>query len=259
MRVFCTIFAAIALVACAQPSPLPNMESGETGRVVRVIDGDAIALNTGQSVRLVGIEAPALRPRGRDPDAYAVEASRALEDMVLGRGVRLYYSGLTRDRYDRALAHIITTDGAGPELWVNMELVKQGAARVRLYPDTAARGAELLAAEAQARRDNIGLWQKTAYKVPTPDQLPQDWRGFTLVTATLGARLEPQGRFSARQACHRQLIGVVLVVEVRWEAARLCEMPEGTSLRLRGWVSDQRLDLTLPLHAELLDQDELSD
>jgi len=39
--------------------PLAGTQPGEHGRVVRVIDGDALVLDTGQSVRLVGIEAPA--------------------------------------------------------------------------------------------------------------------------------------------------------------------------------------------------------
>ena len=60
------LFAAVLiLAACNAKSPLPDMQPGETGRVVRVIDGDALVLDTGQSVRLVSIEAPALYPRDR--------------------------------------------------------------------------------------------------------------------------------------------------------------------------------------------------
>ena len=252
MRVWGWFLLAVWLVGCADPSPLPGMEAGETGRVVRVIDGDALALNTGQSVRLVGIEAPALRPRGRDPDAYAVEAQRTLEDMVMGREVALYYPGLTRDRYDRALAHMITTDGAGPELWLNMELIERGAARVRFYPDTAAYAQELLAAEAIARADKTGLWAKAAYRINPAARLPEDTRSFVLVTAKLGARQAPSGKYADNQTCQRALQGAALVLEVRKDAASVCDLPEGTFLRLRGWVSEGRMDLTLPLHAEAL-------
>ena len=75
----------ILLAACGGRSPLPDMQPGETGRVVNVIDGDALVLDTGQSVRLVGIEAPALNPRYGDPAPYAEQAKRGLEDLVLGR------------------------------------------------------------------------------------------------------------------------------------------------------------------------------
>ena len=56
------IFAAALIVAAcgrAPADPLEGLAVGERGRVVRVIDGDALVLSTGQSVRLIGIEAPA--------------------------------------------------------------------------------------------------------------------------------------------------------------------------------------------------------
>ena len=51
--------ALLVLAACSGPDPLAGTQPGEHGRVVRVIDGDALVLDTGQSVRLIGIEAPA--------------------------------------------------------------------------------------------------------------------------------------------------------------------------------------------------------
>jgi endonuclease YncB( thermonuclease family) len=53
------LMALAALAACSAPDPLAGTQPREHGRVVRVIDGDALVLDTGQSVRLVGIEAPA--------------------------------------------------------------------------------------------------------------------------------------------------------------------------------------------------------
>jgi endonuclease YncB( thermonuclease family) len=231
------------------------MEPGEKGRVVRVIDGDALVLNTGQSVRLVGLEAPALRPRGREPESYAVEASRTLEDMVMGREVQLYYPGLTRDRYDRALAHVVTTDAAGPEIWINMALIEQGAARVRLYPDTAARGEDLLSAEMIAREGKTGLWAKSAYQPIAAGDVAADARGFTLITATLGAAKPATGDFAENLACQRNLLGAALKLEVRNDAAQLCAVEEGLKVQMRGWVSNGRIDLTHPLHLQELPKD----
>ena len=56
-----------------------------------------------------------------------------LEDMALGREVQLFYSGLTRDRYDRALAQLRTTDALGPDLRLNAEMLRRGGARLRIY------------------------------------------------------------------------------------------------------------------------------
>lgn len=225
------------------------MEAGETGRVVRVIDGDALVLDTGQSVRLVSIEAPALRPRNREPDAYAVEASRALEDMAMGRQVRLYYPGLTRDRYDRALAHVVTIDGAGPRLWLNKELVAQGAARVRLYPDTAMRGAELLALENEAREAGAGLWTKRDFLVRDVALIEAQSGGFSVLTGTF----ELKGAGREDEACVWTLRGTDLSVAVEASAAEICDAEPGGHYRLRGWVSRGRLYLTHPRHAEPLE------
>lgn len=240
------------LVACGEPSPLPDMEPGESGRVVRVIDGDALALNTGQSVRLIGIEAPALRPRGREPDSFAVESQRILEDMALGREVQLYYSGMTRDRYDRALAHVVTTDGAGPKLWLNMELVARGAARVRFYPDTAIREADFLTAERESRAAERGLWKTVSYRIADASRINKDVRGFMLLEATLSGAVGRQTEPSRDIACVRELKNATLRVEVRKEARDFCEAADGSAYRLRGWLSNGRLDLTVATHAERL-------
>ena len=124
--VLCVIL--LSLAACAPSSPFPDMEPGETGRVVRVIDGDALVLDTGQTVRLVSIEAPAMYPRGSGPAPHAGESAHMLEDLALGRRVRLFYPGITRDRYDRALAHVITIDGIGPTIWLNRVMLERGGA-----------------------------------------------------------------------------------------------------------------------------------
>ncbi|GAB5457918.1 MAG: thermonuclease family protein [Henriciella sp.] len=244
------VFLLGVLAACGSPSPLPDMQPGETGRVVRVIDGDALALNTGQSVRLIGIEAPALRPRGRDPDVYAAEAARTLEDMALGREVRLYYSGMTRDRYDRALAHVVTLDRAGPQIWLNMELVERGAARARFYPDTSAREEEFLNAERIAREGKTGLWSKAAYRPLEASAITDELRGYMVILAKLGRALPPEGEYAYNQSCQRKTLGAELMIEIRKDAGAICDLPEGTAMRLRGWVSDQKLDLTLSHHAE---------
>ena len=109
----------IFITGCAPPSPLPDMQPGEQGRVVKIIDGDALVLESGQSVRLVSVLAPVLYPRDRPPDRYAGESARALEDLALGRRVQLFYPGLTRDRYDRALADSQTLDA---ETWQDTRL-----------------------------------------------------------------------------------------------------------------------------------------
>ena len=80
----------LVAVGCNAPSPLPDMQPGEVGRVTKIIDGDGLILDTGQNVRLISIQAPVLAPRDDDPEPYAGESARALEDMALGRRVQLF-------------------------------------------------------------------------------------------------------------------------------------------------------------------------
>ena len=61
---------------------MDGLQPGEKGRVVRVIDGDALVLDTGQSVRLIGIEAPAGPYKERAGQPFHAEAKRMLEDMA---------------------------------------------------------------------------------------------------------------------------------------------------------------------------------
>lgn len=230
----------LLLSACSRDGPLDAFEPGERGRVVRVLDGDALVLDTGQSVRLVGIEAPA-RGRGERPgQPYAGEAARQLEDLVLGREVRLYYAGLTRDRYDRALAHVVTTDRLGPSAWVNLSLVEGGAARVRLYPDTS-RGADpLFAAEASAREAQQGLWRMRDYAILDARDAPRDMRGFVILDGVLGPRAPSDDH---ETSCMRDLMGSDLRIRVAASAISACDLPLGLRIEVRGWFSSGELDL----------------
>lgn len=245
------ILVLLAPFGCAPSSPFPDMQPGETGRVVRIIDGDALVLETGQSVRLVSIEAPAMYPQDSDPAPHAGESARRLEDMALGRRVQLFYPGLTRDRYDRALAHVLTIDGAGPKLWLNMEMIEAGAAWVRLYPSTAARGRDLLAREAEVRAARDGLWAWSDYAVREVSEIDADVRGFMFVQGVLGPTLPVPEDTRYKPACLRQFEGAEIALSVRKDAATTCGLADGTAILVRGWISDGALDLSHPFHLSL--------
>lgn len=253
-----TVMACLVLMlgaACSKPEPLDAMERGETGRVVRVIDGDALVLDTGQSVRLVGIEAPALNPRYGDPAPYAEQAKRGLEDLVLGREVRLLYPGLTRDRYDRALAHVRTADATGPDFWINLELVRRGHVRVRLYPDTDGGGDVLLDAERAARREGFGLWSYPAYRPIEASRIAGDLRGFSIIDAVIAGEAELPEEDERQTLCSFSLEGSDLILDIAFTARPLCDTTQGSPVRVRGWIQGQRMELVHPLHLERLESE----
>jgi endonuclease YncB( thermonuclease family) len=240
----------LILAACSAPGPLDELESGERGRVVRVVDGDTIVLDTGQSVRLVGIEAPSGGYREREPQPYHAESKRLLEDMVLGREVQLHYGGLTRDRYDRALAHAQTIDALGPTLWLNAEMVKRGGARVRVYPDTAAANAPLLDFERNARQQEAGLWRSLQYRIPYASDLPNAFEGFRIVRGHVAGM---QGADGFGAVCDLRLDGSELRLQVQTAAAALCQAAPGHSVLARGYVRGHEMEISHPLNFEFVE------
>ncbi|MEM9572717.1 MAG: thermonuclease family protein [Pseudomonadota bacterium] len=239
------------MCACAPASPLPDMQPGETGRVTKIIDGDGLILDTGQRVRLISITAPVLTPRDGAPDLYAGESARMLEDMALGRRVRLFYPGVTRDRYDRALAHVVTTDAAGAELWLNREMIARGGARVRLYASTAARAQDLTDAENLARQAEFGLWSLPEYDVREASEFAGDERGFVIITTRLGPRYDSSEPERFPPACLRRLEGAEMHLKIDRDAGSACAIANGTSVEVRGWLDEGALELRHPLHLRL--------
>lgn len=193
--------AGLAALA-AGCSAEPDLSEGETGRIARVMDGDALALDTGLRVRLAEIEAPAPGYGGRADEPFAIEARDALTRAALGRSARLWYGGLSRDGYERAIAHVIARDEVGGDLWLNGYVARQGLGRVRSYPDNSIRARKLLAMEAEARAARRGLWSDPHWRIRTLDDL-EAAPNFAIVegeVAELGdipgdteAHLTPQG------------------------------------------------------------------
>lgn len=241
------VFGLVAvLAACGGPKdPLDELAAGERGRVMRVLDSDALVLDTGQSVRLVGIEAPAAPYRDREGDAGYETAKRLLEDMALGREVELRYGGLTRDLYDRAPAHVVTTDALGPRLWLNAEMVRKGGARVRVYPDTAAANGPQLELEMKARTETRGLWEDGVGIMHDAAALPADAERFQLVEGIAAGMKGSDERFAV---CDVSLKGSSLILEVQKAAAEHCQLPDGTPIRARGFLRDGRLEVSHPLN-----------
>lgn len=256
----CGIWAlCLVAMSCAAPSPLPDMQAGETGRVTKIIDGDGLILDTGQNVRLISIQAPVLSLRDRPPEAHAGESARALEDMALGRRVQLFYPGLTRDRYDRALAHVVTIDAAGPGIWLNRAMIEHGGARVRLYGSTSARGQELLRLETEARDAERGLWKLADYAVRDVSLFDGSERGYHVVEGILGPVIIPDqdGQDDVRfaPACRRAFEQASLILSVDSAARSACGFSAGNRVQLRGWVSDGELRLRHPWHFQSASED----
>lgn len=232
-----------AVCACSQPAALDRLSAGEQGRVVEVRSGHLVVMETGLEVRLAGVEAPTLsQPHGR-------EAKDALAKLLLNKEAQLFYGGARRDRYDRALAHVRLSKG---RTWVQGELLKAGAVRVRTWPDNRALASEMLEAEARARRKGVGLWAVKTYRVLLPGEARGAF-GFQVVEGRVtrvtkrGARTYldfAESRFSAQ-------IGEADLASFA-DAGKAPETLPGRLVRARGPVSGGALRLDHPEALELL-------
>ncbi len=126
--------------------------------MARVIDGDTIELQNGESVRYIGIDAPELRRRLgdrwiADPQPFAVEALKENRRLVEGKTVRLEYDRVRRDRFGRLLAYVFTD-----QLFVNAHLLEGGWARLLVIRPNVLYTRLFRRLERLARRDARGLW-----------------------------------------------------------------------------------------------------
>jgi len=136
--------------------------------VKRVVDGDTILLETGERVRLIGIDTPELH----ESDKLYRDASRTRQDistiqklgrrayeftrnLVEGKRVSLEFDVEKRDRYKRLLAYVYLKDGT----FVNAEIVKQGYASLMTFPPNVKYADLFLKLYREARENRRGLWK----------------------------------------------------------------------------------------------------
>ncbi len=211
---------------CQQPL---DLAAGETGTIVRVPDGDLVELTGGLRVRLSEVEAPAM---GGAPEPFAAEARSLLTRVAIGRPGQLHYGGLSRDRYDRAIAHVIVQTPAGEDVWLNGYMVRQGGGRVRSWPDNARRVRQLLALEVEARREKRGLWALDAFRVRGLDDLSASLTGsgFVIVEGPLTSVRSG----ADRSAALLQPKGIELSTEPRLGSSAGLQLTPGAPIRVRG-------------------------
>lgn len=132
---------------------LPGWSGGELVKVVRVIDGDTIEIESGERVRYIGIDAPESVHPSKSIECFGKEASKKNGEMVLDKLVRLEKDISERDRYGRLLRYVWMGD-----ILINLELVEQGFAYSYSYPPDVKYQDLFAEAQRRAREENRGLW-----------------------------------------------------------------------------------------------------
>ena len=259
----------VLLLLSSLPGALPadaleGLSRGGEGTVAEVIDGDTVALRSGEQVRLVGIQAPKL-PLGR-PDfpkwPLADEAKAALEDLALGQPVTLWHGGAKGDRHGRILAHLVTARGD----WLQGRLLEAGLARVYTFEDNWAKAHEMLALEQAARTARRGIWAHPFYRVREAGELAgSDWRqaldSFVLVEGRVLSVGETRSRTYLNFGRDWETDFTVSLPARGRKAFRRAGVEldtlEGARVRARGWLEPYNgpsLELTHPEQLEFLEE-----
>jgi micrococcal nuclease len=137
---------------------------GATTKVTRVIDGDTFETETGEKVRLIGINAPEIS------DIYGYEAKQHLTDLINGKIINLEIDNISndRDRYSRLLRYVIL-DGKD----INKLMISDGFAfaylKYNFEKSSVYKQAQLLATQ-----NNKGIWGNGNNAIETEQQLVKE-------------------------------------------------------------------------------------
>ena len=137
--------------------------------VERVVDGDTLKLESGERVRLIGIDTPEMhesnklykdsQKSGQDAATIQKLGRRVYEftkKLVEGKRVSLEFDLERYDKYDRLLAYVYLKDGG---TFVNAEIVKEGYASLMTIPPNVKYADLFLKLYQEARANKRGLWK----------------------------------------------------------------------------------------------------
>jgi micrococcal nuclease len=172
-----TAFVVLSLTACGNREvPILVNDWCDTPReeqVLFVTDGDTLTLESGEEIRLLGIDAPEIYYAGHSecssPESstccYGDEAQLELERLlsVTGR-IRLEFDLACEGVYDRTLAYLFTVPESDEdtEIFLNEWLLEEGFAKV--YDEDVGQARDIRYferfQEAQAKAQSLekGLW-----------------------------------------------------------------------------------------------------
>jgi micrococcal nuclease len=126
-----------------------DSESEEESKTVSsVSDGDTIKLSTGETIRLVGLNAP------ENGQSCSSEATAKLKEFVLGKEVTLEQDVDNKDQYSRLLRYVYVDD-----TFVNLEMVRLGLAHKYEYGSNTRYSSQFEQAEDEAKQNEGCLWK----------------------------------------------------------------------------------------------------
>ena len=143
----------------AGPAPQTGPRTTIATTVDRVVDGDTIVANAegrAERVRLIGVDTPETVSPSKPVQCYGRQASDHLKALLpAGTRVTLVTDTETHDVYGRLLAYVYRTRD---DLFVNLELARDGYASLLTYPPNVAHEPQFAQAVDAAHQRRLGLW-----------------------------------------------------------------------------------------------------
>lgn len=148
-------------------------------KVTHIFDGDTIEIESGEHVRLIGVNTPELGRDGRKPEAYAQIAKKQLTQLIRQHDhrVKLRYGTQRRDKYNRLLAHVYLSNRASISEW----LLEQGLATALTVPPNTWSNSCYQSAESNAKSASRGIWSLPEYQPIESTALKPGDTGFHLI------------------------------------------------------------------------------
>lgn len=133
--------------------PISSDASRKFYRVLRVVDGDTLEIESIGEVRLIGVDTPELYHPLKPVQFYAKEASEFVRNLVANSRVRIEYDREKIDKYGRTLVYVYLEDGRS----LNEEIIRYGYgfAYTRFPFRNLIKYKKL---ETQAKEKGLGLW-----------------------------------------------------------------------------------------------------
>lgn len=149
-------------VQAEQPPVLGETTATASAFVDKVVDGDTIHVtinNEKKTVRLIGIDTPETVDPRKEVQCYGTEASNRLKELIDKKEVILESdtSQAEVDKYGRILRYVTLNSVS-----INEQLVYDGFAFEYTYDEPYKYREKFLAAQADAKKNQRGLWNPQA-------------------------------------------------------------------------------------------------
>ncbi|MCD8497780.1 MAG: thermonuclease family protein [Alphaproteobacteria bacterium] len=199
-------------------------------------------LDDGRLFGLVGLEIPDFNPY--NPGPITQTAIRVLNDLLVGMDVNIYQQGKKKDaglknRMGHHLAHLEKRENGA---WVQGVLLSLGLARVKTERRNTEMTDQMLALEAKARSQKIGLWALPEYQILMPAETAGKDGQFAIVEGKVISTAMKQNRVYINFGDNwKDDFTITIAPEYRTNFFKTKLDPlqlNGKTIRVRGWVTE---------------------